>query len=413
MKTLPWVLSAVLIILAVTLAGRLRSPGQVNADMAIQAPFSASYTATSLGSVPGVPMKYGGMTFKFDDSNIILIGGTANEDEGALYSIGVVRGAGNHITGFSGSATRVADAAHNDGGVAYGPANVLFLARWENNEVGETKPGSTITDKVIDLSLLGVTDSPGGLNFVPMGFPGAEHLKLVAYGSGEWYDVTYSADGSGTYDLTAATLKETIEGSPEAFAYVPPGSPVFAANSMLQAEYGSGVISTYQMDANGDPILSTRAEFITDLTGAEGATIDPLTGDFLFSTFGGGEHIVLVQGFAGPSPTPTPTPTPSPTPSSTATPTPGTTRTVNLSPQGWQTFVWSGADATDPAVALACISDKYGIAYEWIGTTTPAQWLRYIPGRPELSNITAVNKYDSLLVLITADGVSCQMPVAQ
>jgi hypothetical protein len=48
-----------------------------------------------------------------------------------------------------------------------------------------------------------------------------------------------------------------------------------------------------------------------------------------------------------------------------------------------------------------------------MGTSTPAQWLRYIPGRPELSNITAVNKYDSLLVLITADGVSCQMPVTQ
>jgi hypothetical protein len=87
---------------------------------------------------------------------------------------------------------------------------------------------------------------------------------------------------------------------------------------------------------------------------------------------------------------------------------------VNLSPQGWQTFVWSGPDATDAAVALglSCLSGKYAIAYEWVGTASPPQWLRYVPGLPLLSNITVVNKYDSLLVLITAAGVTCDMPVA-
>jgi len=28
-----------------------------------------------------------------------------------------------------------------------------------------------------------------------------------------------------------------------------------------------------------------------------GAIVDPLTGDFLFSTFGGGDHVIAVQGF--------------------------------------------------------------------------------------------------------------------
>ena len=37
--------------------------------------------------------------------------------------------------------------------------------------------------------------------------------------------------------------------------------------------------------------------FITGLSGAEGAFIDPLTGDFLFSTFGG-NRVILVTGFA-------------------------------------------------------------------------------------------------------------------
>ena len=402
MKTLRWVIAAVLVILAVTLVGRLRGPGQVHADVVIQAPFSASYSATSLGSVPGVPSRYGGMTFKFDDPNTILIGGTANEEDGALYSIGVVRGTGNHITGFSGTATRFADAAYDDGGVAYGPENVLFLARWPNNEVGETKPGSTITDKIIDLSSLVLTDSPGGLNFVPAGFPGAGHLKLVTWSSGDWYDVTYSADGSGTYDITAATLVETLEGGPEAFTYVPPGSPVFAPNSMLQAEYDSGVISTYQMDGNGDPILSTRAELITELDGAEGAIIDPLTGDFLFSTFGGGEQIVLVEGFASPSPTPTPTP--SPTPSPTPTTTPGATRTLQWDP-GWQNAVWTGAAST-PAEAFACAEGKYAAAYRY--TTTG--WEGYFPGLPDISTMTDLAQYDAFLVLIT-QSVTCEMPI--
>lgn len=39
---------------------------------------------------------------------------------------------------------------------------------------------------------------------------------------------------------------------------------------------------------------------MTGLSGAEGAAIDPLTGDFLFSTFGGGDRVIVVRGFAAP-----------------------------------------------------------------------------------------------------------------
>jgi hypothetical protein len=58
---------------------------------------------------------------------------------------------------------------------------------------------------------------------------------------------------------------------------------------------------------------------------------------------------------------------------------------------------------------LDCIADSFAIAYEWDGTT----WKRYVPNRPEISDLTSVDKYDSLLVLIIASGVVCQdMPVA-
>ena len=120
----------------------------------------------------------------------------------------------------------------------------------------------------------------------------------------------------------------------------------------------------------------------------------------------------------GPAPTPTPSPTPSPTatPTATGTPTPtatpGATRTIDLSPQGWQVLAWSGANATDPGTVLACISGKYSIAYAWEGPT--AGFKRYVEGCaiPGICNMAPLNKYDTMLVNITAAGVTCEMPVA-
>ena len=132
----------------------------------VQAPFDIDFTVNDLGPVPGLPTPYGGMTFLAGDPNTILIGGAANVATGKLYSIGVVRDAQNHITGFTGPASIFADGAFNDGGIDYGPGNVLFLARWPVNEIGQTKPGSSLTDKIINLGPLGITPSPGGLTFV-------------------------------------------------------------------------------------------------------------------------------------------------------------------------------------------------------------------------------------------------------
>jgi hypothetical protein len=270
------------------------------------APFYAgSYTAIDLGSAPGVPPLYGAVLLQAGDPNTLLIGGNANNAPGALWAIGVSRDAGNHITGFTGSATKFADAAYNDGGAQYGPGGVLFLARWPVNQIGQTLPGSTVTDKIVDMAPLGVASSAAALGFVPAGFPGAGQLKLVSWSGGQWYTLTYSPDGTGTYDITSATQNTTLGGGPEGFAYIPLGSPLFTVPSLLQCEYSAGKVATYELDANGDP-TGTRRDFITDLTGAEGAFIDPLTGDFLFSTFGGGDRIVAVQGFVPPPPVPIP-----------------------------------------------------------------------------------------------------------
>jgi hypothetical protein len=294
---------------AVTVAGSLPA-----AALTVDPFYAGSYTATSLGSVSGLPTSYGGLTFL--DNNTIIIGGSANTANGLIYQIGVVRDASNHITSFTGSATPFRGGTigeYNDGGVVFGPGGVLFTSRWPVNGLGQTKPGSTNEDKIIDLS--GITaSSNSAINFVPAGFGGAGSVKLVSWSGGQWYDAALSPDGSGTFDLTGVTQidvdpitggVQNVPGGPEGFVYIAAGNPLFSANAMLIAEYSAGMIGAYDLDADGNPLANTRRNFITGLTGAEGAAIDPLTGDFLFSTFGGANQIVVVQGFIPPEP-PTP-----------------------------------------------------------------------------------------------------------
>jgi hypothetical protein len=112
--------------------------------------------------------------------------------------------------------------------------------------------------------------------------------------------------------------------------------------------------------------------------------------------------------------TPTPTPTPSPTATPTATLSPTATpvasaRDFDLQ-MGWNNFVWTGADATAADTALSCIDGNFAIAYRFVAADQAFQ--RYVPGNPALSNMTDLEQYDSLNVLVTASGVQCLgMPV--
>lgn len=285
--------------------------GVAHAALSLGVDFSA-YSATSLGSIAGLPSNYGGLTIKTGSPNTLLIGGAANGPSGLIYEVGVTRGAGNHITGFTGTPTPFGTVGtYNDGGVTYGPGGVLFTSQWPVNKLGQTKPGSTSEDKVIDLAALGVANSHSAINFVPVGFGGAGGMKLVSYGGGQWYDAKYSLDGSGTFnidslaqvdlDLSAVGV-QTLPGGPEGFVYIAAGNAGFLVNSLLVSDYANGTVSAYDVDINGDPLVNTRRNFLSGLSGAEGAAIDPLTGDFLFSTFGGGSQVVVVQGFVAPQP---------------------------------------------------------------------------------------------------------------
>jgi hypothetical protein len=269
--------------------------------------YSGTYSLINLGSVPGVPTNYGGLIFKAGDPNTIILGGSANNGSGRFYSVPVTRGVGNHIVSL-GAATVLGYGVNNDGGIAYGPGGVLFYSEYPINNGGEVKPGSNSDDKTVALTPLGIAVSTGALNFVPAGYNGAGQFKISSWSGGQFYTVPLSPDGSGTYNLSAAALQVTLPGGPEGFVYVPIGSALFPTQSMLVSEYSNDTVATYTIDANGNPVLASRRTFIAGLTGAEGAAIDPMTGDFFFSTFGGQNQVIEVQGFNPPAPPPPPPP---------------------------------------------------------------------------------------------------------
>jgi hypothetical protein len=267
--------------------------------------YSGSYSLTNV-PITGVPTHYGGMIFKAGDPNTLIIGGAAAEASGRFYEVPVVRGAGNHIVAFGTPVLR-GFGAYNDGGIAYGPGGVLFYSQYGPNAVAQVKPGSNADDKLVALGPLGIAYSTGALNFVPAGYNGAGQLKVSSWDDGQFYTVTLTADGSGTYNLTGATQVATLGGGPEGFAYVPLGSPLFGSQSMLVSEYSDGNVAAYTIDANGNPVVGSRRTFIAGLDGAEGAAIDPLTGDFLFSTCGCGgatNRVIAVRGFTLPGTAP-------------------------------------------------------------------------------------------------------------
>lgn len=272
-----------------------------SARQVLEPPFDASYVLVDLGLIPGVPTPYGGLTLLPGEPNTLLICGSANGEFGEIYSIELERSCGQ-ITGFIGEAKFFADAPFNDGGLAFHPTGVLFYTQYPTNLLGQIRPGSSMVDKVIDLTPLGVDGSVGACQFVPGGLPGAGGFKVASYSPGVWHDISLAPDGTGLFDITAVGGGIALPGGPEGIVYVAAGSAQFPNASILLSEWSAGQVEAFEVDANGDPDPGTARLFISGLSGAEGAHVDAITGDFLFSTFGGGDRVVIVRGFKKPCP---------------------------------------------------------------------------------------------------------------
>lgn len=260
--------------------------------------YSGSYSFVDLGPAPDVPANYGGVCLSPNSNDELLLGGAANGSNGAIYNVGVHRSMIDgkmRIDGFQNTTSLFSSATNIDGGLLVAPNGNVMFTGYSNNIIGEIKPGSTTPDRITTLPF---GNSVGSLMFVPAGSPGAGRLKILSYNQSIWYDVPFALDSDGLYTFGTPTTQVQLSGGLEGVVYVPSGSDLFPNASILVAEYGTGNIVSYEVDSNGDPVVSSRRIFVSGLSGAEGSMIDPTTGDFIFSTYGGGNHLVSVRGFA-------------------------------------------------------------------------------------------------------------------
>jgi hypothetical protein len=268
--------------------------------------FTADYSLLDLGSASGVPSNYGGVFILLGQPNTLYIGGSANNAGGALYAVPITRDSNGLITGIAGPGVRVADAPFNDGGINPDPGGLISYGQWPSNNYAQVNLGTGLVVNTVPLGPFGVASASATAAFIPPGYPGAGGMRIASWSNGEFYNITYSVGAGGIISISAATQVggSTLPGGPEGWGYVPLGSPDFSAPSMIVSEYSAGSVAVYDMDASGNPIIASRRLFISGLSGAEGAAIDPISGSFIFSTFGGGNHIIVVSGFAPLNPPP-------------------------------------------------------------------------------------------------------------
>lgn len=287
------------------------TPAGIEVELAAE--FQGLYSVYVLGAVPGVPNPLGGIVVSAGDPNTLLVAGASERSDGAIYAIGVTRDACQHIVGFTGTASIVATTPFVDANLVYGPADLLVYTEWPQFQLAQLSPGATAPSRETDLRTLGIEQvgdqGPGGIGFVPAGLTGAGTLRLVTWPAGHWYTVGATLSG-GLYTIDSLTETATLTNNPGGFAYVPAGSPGFPAQSLIVAEWNQGGrdldrVAVYEVDGEGDPVPATRREFFTRFPRPWGAYFEPLTGDYLFLTWGdGNDRVYIVQGFVPPLPVP-------------------------------------------------------------------------------------------------------------
>ncbi len=286
-------------------------PTPAGTDVVLAPEYAGLYTAYELGPVPGVPNPLGGCVVKHDDPNTLLIAGASERPDGAIYSIRVERGPCGHILGFEGTAALVAQTPYVDANLVYAPGGLLFYSQWPQYKISQIPAGGTTSSRDTDLTLLGIQTTqdrgPGGIGFVPAEIAAAGQMRIVTWPAGLWYHVGLAPDGP-LYQVTSLTETTQLPNNPGGFAYVPAGSPGFDAQSLIVAEWVQGnaaqdAVATYEVDDEGDPIPSTRKPFFTTFPRPWGAYFEPVTGDYLFLTWGtGNDRVFIVQGFVPPPP---------------------------------------------------------------------------------------------------------------
>jgi hypothetical protein len=279
-------------------------------NVKLAAPFDTLYTVYDLGPVPGVPNALGGTVVRATDHDKLLVAGASESANGAIYEIGVQRSSCGHIIGFVGTATPVATTPHVDANLVYANSSLLLYTEWPQYTMSQLSGTSTVADRRSDLRTMGMPDTgdsgPGGLGIVPPTLAAAGELRVVTWPGGRWFHVATAPDGN-LLSVSSITQTATLPNEPGGFAYVPAGSPGFTTQSLIVAEWRFDStmdrVAVYDVDAMGDPIVTTRREFFQEFPRPWGAYFEPVTGDYLFLSWGtGDDHVYIVQGFVPPPP---------------------------------------------------------------------------------------------------------------
>lgn len=268
----------------------------------INAAYAQHYKLFSLGAVPGVPAPLGGSVISASDPDTLLIAGGSERADGAIYSIKVKRNPCGHIYAFDGTAQRKATTPYVDASLVYAPNDTLLFTEWPGRyNVSELLPASATPDRSIDIRTHGMIGGGlGSIGYVPPGFTAAGGLRGASQPEGYWYHVNLAPDGS-LFSITGSQMTTTLPNWPGGFAYVPIGSSDFPNPSLVVAEWNNKTVAAYDVDAQGDPIVSTRRAFIDNFDRPWGAYFEPTTGDYLFLSWGAGQdEVFIVQGFTPP-----------------------------------------------------------------------------------------------------------------
>ncbi|MSP26317.1 MAG: hypothetical protein EXR75_14405 [Myxococcales bacterium] len=275
------------------------------ADAQLAPEFVDTYFAYDLGTPPGMPSGHlGGCVILHNDMNKLLLVGASELESAGLYVIGVVRDACGHIDGWKGTAEKVASVPFMDASLVYAKNDTLLYSMWPVAKIGQLLPGASSPASETDL---GVTDSPGGLGFVPSFLPAAAgQLRALGHPYGSFYNVAAKLNGD-LFDITGVTVITSLMGGPGGFAYVPPGSPLFPKPSIIIAEWSDKKVAAYEVNATGDPKLETRSDFFSFFASPWGAYFEPVTGDYIFVGWHSSpDKLFIVRGFEKPPAAPTP-----------------------------------------------------------------------------------------------------------
>lgn len=286
-------------------------PPVAGPEVTIAAQYASSYTVYDLGPVPGVPNPLGGATVAVADDDTLLIAGSSENSAGAIYSIGVTRDECGHINGWSGTAQLQVAAPYVDANLVYWSPTLLLYTGWPQFTLSQVPAGAGTPARTTDVRTLGVPadgdSGPGGIGVVPPGLAGAGGLRIVTWPAGRWFHVPTAPDGN-LLTLSTVTAGPVLPNNPGGFAYVPAGSPGFTQQAIIVAEWIAGDptrdrVAVYDADEQGDPIVATRREFMSRFPRPWGAYFEPVTGDYLFLSWGTGmDRVYVVQGFVPPPP---------------------------------------------------------------------------------------------------------------